>query len=164
MFNITFNNISVISWQSVLLMEDTGVPGENQRPAASHRQTLSHNVVQSTPRMSGIRTHKALITQVVINPTNKRSRPRWSLRFIDIHSCIFNVSLKAATTAMNTNTIYLTHISYFPEKRVLIFNLKVFRKKTNTDTVEQGEIKSQTPRRVQDRKYRDSVCFLSEDF
>ena len=28
-FNATFNNISVISWLSVLLMEETGVPGEN---------------------------------------------------------------------------------------------------------------------------------------
>jgi len=28
-FNATFNNISVISWQSVLLMEKTGVPGKN---------------------------------------------------------------------------------------------------------------------------------------
>jgi len=35
-FNATFNNISVISWQSVLLVEETGVPQENQRPAASH--------------------------------------------------------------------------------------------------------------------------------
>ena len=34
--NATFNNISVISWQPVLLMEETGVPGENHRPAASH--------------------------------------------------------------------------------------------------------------------------------
>ena len=34
-FNATFNNISVISWLSVLLMEETGVPGENYRPAAS---------------------------------------------------------------------------------------------------------------------------------
>ena len=50
MFNATFNNISVISWQSVLLVEETGVPGENHRPVASHRQTLSHNVVSSTPR------------------------------------------------------------------------------------------------------------------
>jgi hypothetical protein len=38
-------------------VEETGVPGENHRPAASHWQTLSHNVVSSTPRMSGIRTH-----------------------------------------------------------------------------------------------------------
>jgi hypothetical protein len=29
-FNATFNNISVISWRSVLLMEETGVPGENR--------------------------------------------------------------------------------------------------------------------------------------
>jgi hypothetical protein len=35
-FNATFNNISVIWWQSVLLVEETGVPGENHRPAASH--------------------------------------------------------------------------------------------------------------------------------
>jgi hypothetical protein len=34
--NATFNNISVISWQSVVLVEETGVPGENHRPAASH--------------------------------------------------------------------------------------------------------------------------------
>ena len=28
-FNTTFNNISVIAWQSVLLVEETGVPGQN---------------------------------------------------------------------------------------------------------------------------------------
>ena len=44
-FNATFNNISVISWQSVLLVEETGGPGENHRPVASYLQTLSHNVV-----------------------------------------------------------------------------------------------------------------------
>ena len=40
----TFNNISVISWQSVLLVGETGVQGGNHRPAESHWQTLSHNV------------------------------------------------------------------------------------------------------------------------
>jgi hypothetical protein len=34
-FNATFNNISVISWRTVLLVEETGVPGENHRPVAS---------------------------------------------------------------------------------------------------------------------------------
>ena len=48
-FNPTFNNISVISLRSVLLVEEIGVPGENHRPAASHLQTLSHNAVSSTP-------------------------------------------------------------------------------------------------------------------
>jgi hypothetical protein len=33
-FNATFNNISAISWQSVLLMEENGVPGENNRPTS----------------------------------------------------------------------------------------------------------------------------------
>jgi hypothetical protein len=27
-FNTTFNNMSAISWQSILLVGDTGVPGE----------------------------------------------------------------------------------------------------------------------------------------
>jgi hypothetical protein len=34
-FNTTFNNISVISWWSVLLVEETGVPGENHLPVTS---------------------------------------------------------------------------------------------------------------------------------
>jgi hypothetical protein len=37
-FNATFNNISVLSWHSILLVEETG---ENHQPAASHWQTLS---------------------------------------------------------------------------------------------------------------------------
>jgi hypothetical protein len=43
-----------ISWlwflASALLVEETGVPGENHRTAAIHCQTLSHYVVSSTPR------------------------------------------------------------------------------------------------------------------
>jgi hypothetical protein len=53
-FNATFNNISIILWWSVLLVEETG---ENHPPAANDRQTLSHKVVLSTPRLYGIRTH-----------------------------------------------------------------------------------------------------------
>ena len=48
-FNATFNTISVISWRSISLVEETGVLGENHRPAVSRWQTLSHNVVSSTP-------------------------------------------------------------------------------------------------------------------
>jgi hypothetical protein len=48
-FNTTFNNLSVISLMSVLLVEENEIPGENHRPAASHWQTLSHNVILSTP-------------------------------------------------------------------------------------------------------------------
>jgi hypothetical protein len=47
-FNATFNNISVILWQSVLLVEETE---ENHWSVASHWQTLSHNVLK------GVRTY-----------------------------------------------------------------------------------------------------------
>ena len=57
-FNATFNNMSVISWWSALLVEETRVPRENHWPAASHWQTLSHNVVSRTPSLRGVRTHK----------------------------------------------------------------------------------------------------------
>jgi hypothetical protein len=56
-FNATFNNISVISWRSVLLVEETGGPGENHRPVASHWQPLSHNVVHLA--LFKIRTHNS---------------------------------------------------------------------------------------------------------
>ena len=64
-FNDTFNNMSAISWWSVYLVEETVVLEENHQPAASHRQTLSHNVVSSTARQ----WLQALIAQV--NPTCK---------------------------------------------------------------------------------------------
>jgi hypothetical protein len=35
-FTATFNNISVISWRSVLMVEQTRVPGEIHPPATSH--------------------------------------------------------------------------------------------------------------------------------
>ena len=58
-FNVTFNNISAMLWRSVLLVEETE---ENHRPAVSHWQTLSHNIVSSTPRLRGL----DLTTLVVI--------------------------------------------------------------------------------------------------
>ena len=53
--NAIFNNISAISWQEALLVDKTGVPGDNHRPAANQCQTLSHYVVHLT--LSGIQTH-----------------------------------------------------------------------------------------------------------
>jgi hypothetical protein len=48
-FNGTFNNISVISWWSVLLVEET--------LEYLSQVTLSHSVVSGTPRLSAVRTH-----------------------------------------------------------------------------------------------------------
>jgi hypothetical protein len=47
-FIATLNNISAISWRSVLLVEETWVPGENHLHVAMHWQTLLHNGVSST--------------------------------------------------------------------------------------------------------------------
>ena len=49
-------NISVIWLRLVLLVGETRVPRENHLPVASHWQTLSHKVVLSKPRLSGILT------------------------------------------------------------------------------------------------------------
>jgi len=35
MYNAIFNNISVMSWRWVLLVEETGLPGENHRSVVS---------------------------------------------------------------------------------------------------------------------------------
>jgi hypothetical protein len=64
--NAAFNNISVISWRSLLLMEETG------------GQTLSHNVAYLI--LIEIRTHNIsgdrhwMHSLVVVNPTTIRSR------------------------------------------------------------------------------------------
>ena len=47
-FNVTFNNISVISWRSALMVEETRAREENHRPVASYWPTLSRNVISIT--------------------------------------------------------------------------------------------------------------------
>jgi hypothetical protein len=56
-FNATFNNISVLLWRSVLMMEEICVPGENHQPVASHRQTYHIMLYQAHLAMSLIQTH-----------------------------------------------------------------------------------------------------------
>ena len=36
-------------FQNITLVDETGVPGENHRRAIGHCETLSHDVVSSTP-------------------------------------------------------------------------------------------------------------------
>jgi hypothetical protein len=82
-FNATFNNISVIWWRSVLLVEETAVPGENHRPVASHWHILSHNVVHLA--LVEIRTH------------NLSGDRYW------LHSWLFVVAAQARYTRLQNN-------------------------------------------------------------
>jgi len=59
--NATFNNISAISWRSVLLVEETGRPGQNHRPVASHGQTLFTLMLYTSPRLRFELTASAVI-------------------------------------------------------------------------------------------------------
>jgi hypothetical protein len=69
-FNATFNNISVILWRSVLLVEETAGPRENHRSVASHWQTLPRSVAHLA--LIEIRTHNICT---------------WELYIYNIHDC-----------------------------------------------------------------------------
>ena len=68
-FNATFNNISIILWWSVLLMEETRVPGENHWTVTSQ-----------------------MIAQVVVNPTAIRSWPRRPQLYIVRSTWYYNLN------------------------------------------------------------------------
>ena len=71
---------------------------KNHQPVASHRQTLSYNVVLSTPRLGGVWTHNVSGDRhwlhrllVVINPSTIRSRPRRPLYIWYITRSTYNI-------------------------------------------------------------------------
>jgi hypothetical protein len=82
--NATFNNISVILWRSVLLVE------ESPRLVASHWQTSLTNVVSNTPRLSGIQTYNVsgdrhwlhIIRAMVFNATFHNTSVIYGVSFI----------------------------------------------------------------------------------
>jgi hypothetical protein len=56
-FYATFNNISAISWRSVLLVRKLEYPEKTINLPQMTDKLFSRNVVSSTPRLSGVRTH-----------------------------------------------------------------------------------------------------------
>jgi hypothetical protein len=56
--NLTTDN-TMAKWKRINndVQNTIAVPGENHRFVASHWQSLSHNVLWSTPRLNGIPTH-----------------------------------------------------------------------------------------------------------
>ena len=78
-FYATFNNnISVVSSRSVLLMGETGVPGENYPPAASHWQSnRQYNIIKKVEHYIylNVKCDKKKL-KLSMNIHRKR-RPRW---------------------------------------------------------------------------------------
>ena len=109
---------------------------EYPEKTTSHWQSLSHNVVSSTPHLERISNSQLLwwwapIAQVVANPANIRSRPRWLLptkwnkniaHLDNIRSYQIKFSLKEANIDIIHQTYKYVNIdirSYF----TLIFNI-----------------------------------------
>ena len=92
--NATFNTISAISWRSVLLVEETRVPGEN------HWHSLSHNVVSSTPyqvRQWNLNKLESCVNRPLnLVPLNIKSFPYWMWMPVQFNQNIFTllISLK----------------------------------------------------------------------
>jgi hypothetical protein len=86
-FNATFNNISVISWRSVLLVEETGGPGENTE-LSQVTDKLYHIMLYTSPWSRFYLTTSVVIGTdciVVVNKTTIRSWPQTRWFLCDFH-------------------------------------------------------------------------------
>ena len=108
LFSATFNNVSVISWSSLLLVEDTGVPPSLKKNPANLSQVLDklyHIMLYGVYLdMNGVRT---------------RSRPRrhWFLQYTcmgsHVQTIIENINNTASVSfgvQLGVDTLYDCHL------------------------------------------------------
>ena len=108
--------VSFIGWK-------TGVPRENHWPAVSHWQTLSHNVVSSTPRLSGFE-----LTTLVVMCTDSIGSYKSNYHTITTAPIFNNIycyppaiavgDIEIATVRLSAVTIFSSpgskvHVNYF---------------------------------------------------
>ena len=93
-FNVTFNNISAISWWWVLLVEETRVPGENPTCCKSN------NVVSSTPRLSRI--------QIIQLPYDHHHDSPWNYKRVILlmKTLICNLTLQTMLSKISAEFFY----------------------------------------------------------
>ena len=116
MFNTTFNNISVISWWSVLLVEETGIPWKHpDLPQVTDK--LYHIILNRIHfAISGIRIQNVIVDrywlQFFVNPTTMRSRHRrplaiiWNLTVIAVGRNTSNHACQICFSKSNCETMY----------------------------------------------------------
>ena len=81
-FNAIFNNISVMSWRSVLLVQETVVPGENHRPGGDSAFTFINMLDYGDRRTDCERCTCAMLG----SPPSLKSRPWRSQTFNNIET------------------------------------------------------------------------------
>jgi hypothetical protein len=87
-FNATFNNISVISWWLVILVEDTRVPGEHHR-LSQVSDKLYLNVVSSTRLTRALQCINVVWSKPLGNNHSMKSMSKFEP--LDLH--LFNLYL-----------------------------------------------------------------------
>ena len=81
LFNATFSNISAISWRTVLVVEEAGVPRENHRPWETgklYHLRLRFECTLFCNLQSRVRTHAVLVIgwyELLGNPTTYLTEP-----------------------------------------------------------------------------------------
>ena len=135
-FNATFNNISVISWQSVLLMEETGVCWENHQPAASRWQTLSH--IYMLYRVHLAWAEFELTTLVVIGTnsmgsckSNYHTNTTMTGPYF-VNSCSIHTQMENLSMSMEIFNIHLTQNNVI---YIFLFLISLILKKVITSSV-----------------------------